>query len=408
MTPGATHARFRRSTAARLHLTAGAADAGQARRYFCRLNITHGTVIVPESLPKYRGTVLMRHRSLTYQEAAVAWLPNLIHNHCSPYAWWILVTGVMLALCLYSIWTADTRMLKPGALFWLEAGIVISGIATAYEIVGIIWGARAWDKIEPRLSEIFELTGSDHSTMRARMRRVWHSPAVLAVGSFGAILAWSITSVIIGTALGNSLPAYLLPVWFAFGCFWCAAAMYHIATVSWALYELSRHRVRQTFIDAKGVGVGEIGRLAIHYFVVYAIAAMLWSAAMLALPTGMTYLMLWVLGLLASALGLTLFLVPQLSLRRAIVQRKREALTRLLDSIESKYEFLTGHANESRVLKTSVELVELYRFLIGLPSSPFNLAGFSRLGATALLPLLPQLASHAVRHFLPELGWLLG
>ncbi len=341
-----------------------------------------------------------RPKALTFQEEAVRWLPGPPHAWWPPYVWWSAICLAMVLILLAVLNPSLSIIPAADVRFRLKLAILVSCLATVYEIVGIIWGCNRCEALAGRLTEIFKFTPERADDWRDQnLRPAWRCSRVLLLGLAVAGFAWLVIFFFVARLIfGSVLSAFLFSMWFAFGGFWCGAAMYHIFAISFAIYKLSRQPLKIAFGHPTSLGISEVGRLALKYFFVYAVAAMLWISTFLALPM-LIKNDLWVAGVGATMIGLVLFAVPQFSIHFAMLKKKREKLADVLDAIELKFNYVVKGQGEPEPKKELKDLMEFYQFMLRLPTWPFDAAAISKLVPTAALPVLPQVSLEILRVF---------
>lgn len=336
-------------------------------------------------------------RALSYQEAVTRWIPIRRDSPWQPRVVWAIACAAILGITFLVVMPFSSEV--PTKARQLTIALLISYVATVFEILGIIWGCAESEKLAARLPEIVQFTPDQAESWRDKyLRTAWRCPGVLISGlvlaSVAALIPFAFEELL---PLRSRVATIAIATWFSFGAFWCGAAMFHIGAVSFAIYRLSKEQLRTAFPHPDGLGISEVGRLALTYFFVYAFAAMLWmfvSLFVLPAATG-GYSGFWRVGLGATSVGICLFAVPQLSIHAAMLQNHRQQLTALLQVLEGEYrsaihDTVRHAANQARVK----ELLELYGFIAKFPTWAFDITVVSKVIPASVLPLLPPLLNY--------------
>lgn len=324
----------------------------------------------------------------SYQEATVAWLP------VSPYVSWPLFCLALLAAIILVLRDQLFPAMKPESVERLLAFFVLSYLVIVYEIVGIILGQRRSKKLEALLPQLLGFH-YDHPpftldqrclvawrTMlpwEQRLRRVWRCGTILTVATAGGVIGGVLGYTYFATATGNYRVGIAFAVWLGVGGFWGAPALYHLSSVSWFIHRLSSQAEKTVFITPTTSGMNWVARLAFEYLLLYSGAAALWTLVALisAGPGRATVLFAGVMSLFA----LIGFELPHLSIRVAMLRRKREMLDGILARIQSNSaaSITTPGPDLSR-------LMMLYGFVSAVPQSGM-FGPVAKSVATSLLPL---------------------
>jgi len=345
-----------------------------------------------------------RPKFLTYQESIVGWLPGVRHARQSAYLWWALICLLIVPfLLLVNLNPSLSAIASQSVRLRLRLALILSCLATFWEVVAVIWGCNKCEHLARKLPEIFKFPAEQlEDWLNKRLKLVWRSWGVLLIGIIVGTIGW-VTTYFAGRETSSHLSLRLFfSFWFGFGAFWCGAAMYHIGAISHAIYELSRKELNIAFPHPMSSGIREVGRLALTYFFEYAFAAMLWIFVFLALPTT-GFIDFWGIGILATIIGLILFLIPQFSIHSAMLQNKRKNINDLLKVIGCTYNSWVEKDSQSSVPKEVKDLLELYGFVAKLPTWPFDLTVIPKLIPPSILPLLPQISLQPVlQYFFPH------
>ncbi len=324
----------------------------------------------------------------SYQEATVVWLP------VSPYVSWPLLCLALLAAIISVLREQLFPAIEPESVERLLAFFVLSYLAIVYEIVGIILGQRRSKRLEALLPQLlgfyyhhppFTLDQRClppwHTMLpwEQRLRRVWRCRVILIVAMAGGVIGVALGYTYFAIATGNYRVGIALAVWLGVGGFWGAPALYHLSSVSWFIYRLSRQAEKTIFMTLTTSGMSWVARLAFEYLLLYSGAAALWTlAALISVGPGRaTVLFAGVMSLFA----LIGFVLPQLSIRAAMVRRKREMLDEILTRIQS-----SSAASITTPAPELSRLMVLYSFVSAVPSSGM-FGAVAKFVATSLLPL---------------------
>lgn len=278
----------------------------------------------------------------SYQEAIVAWLP------ISPFVSWPILCLAYLLVVVLILSENFVAAAPPQALKRQIALFGLSYIVIVYEIIGIIGGQRSSKRLEASLPGLLGPHYQDPPSTwdqycllgnrailpwEERLHRVWRCKPILLIAAAGGVMGGAMGYIFFSIATGRQSAGIALALWLGLGGFWGAPALYHLAAASWFVRRLSSQVDKHVFINPKSAGVNSITRLAFEYLALFSGAAFLWALVSV-IAVGLTGTFVIVVSVL-SVFVVVGFFVPQLSIRSAMVKRRREMLDGILTSIRS-------------------------------------------------------------------------
>jgi hypothetical protein len=320
-----------------------------------------------------------------YQESIVAWLPGRSSFSKAVVIHTIAVTA-LAGLAYFS------QRLSASLL----AALLLSGLATLWEICGIIWGCSENKKLIARMPLDLGLTsGEAEAWADQKLKLIWRNKGTIFFGlAFGAPVIYLVLECIPGV-IERDVLRYIIAGWLGWGGFWAGAATYHIIMSSWEFRGLATASKAPTLLKNAAAGISEVGQVAMRYLLVYIWAATWWILVALLFPSKP----LWVLPVMTAytvILGLVFFFVPQWPIHRLMFEYRRQNMAAILGDMDETYKRLKGSVDSASAASRLKQLTEFYGFVSKLPTWPFNLMLFRFLG-TGLLPFLPWIAEYLVR-----------